>query len=115
MENETLPRELIKSLDPSQTLPEPELDSQQNTLEPHHVQLQQLSKPGCSKSRDTVLSDAFVSPSQFRQPLKVMPRANIRRRKPCRSLIATDTPYTGEGKYYIAKIGSQEKKIIKEK
>ncbi|XP_045762732.1 uncharacterized protein LOC123865623 [Maniola jurtina] len=73
---------------------EPEHDSRQEPLESQREQPQEPPKPQCSKSKDTsLLSGGFVSPSQFRQPLKAMPRANIRRRrKPGRSLIATDTP-----------------------
>lgn len=103
LENETLPGALIESpifrqelsLDTMQAHSEPGRDSQQEPTEPQPVQLQQPPKPQCSKSNEKdapVSSGVFVSPSQFRQPLKALPRANKRKRKPGRSLIATDTP-----------------------
>ncbi|CAH2108862.1 unnamed protein product [Euphydryas editha] len=86
----------------TETLPGAEPEREQDPLETQYVspkalivtkQLQQPIKPQCSKSKDVlVLPGAFVSPSQFRQPLKALPRANKRKRKPGRSLIATDTP-----------------------
>lgn len=92
LETETCPRPLMVSptfrqelsLETRQAYLGPECDSQHEILKP---------QPQCSTSKDAPgSSGAFVSPSQFRQPLKALPRANKRKRKPGRSLIATDTP-----------------------
>lgn len=86
----------------AETLPGVEPEREQEPLETQYVspkalivtkQLQQPIKPQCSKSTDAPVSPGgFVSPNQFRQPLKALPRTNKRKRKPGHSLIATDTP-----------------------
>uniref|UniRef100_A0A2A4KAF7 Uncharacterized protein n=1 Tax=Heliothis virescens TaxID=7102 RepID=A0A2A4KAF7_HELVI len=94
--NETPPEALIEplpfqqelSLDSRQVHSKPERNPQQEPLDPEYAQSPQPTELQCSKSKEASGS----GPSEFRLPLKAMPRANKRTRRPGRSLIATDTP-----------------------
>lgn len=89
---EPLPIQQELSLDSRQVHSNSERSPQQEPLEPDYSQSPQPTELQCSQLKEASGSGAFVSPSQFRQPLKALPRANKRTRRPGRSLIATDTP-----------------------